>query len=243
MKTLLWKACKNSLPTKANLFRRKITTDARCEICKQEDEDIIHTRYRCLDLQSLGNSIPEWNQGTLKQSTCFTDFIGLVFAGTADPTLFSLVIWNLWNRRNNLRLGKPTHPLDKVLEHSRERQLESHSSPMTSTKQGRTQAATWTLPQDNWYKINFDGATFADDNSAGLGVVIRNKDGRVMASLSQKIPLPMSVIEVKVLAARRALELAVELGVDHFILEGDSKTLHKALLEEGRNFSSYGHLV
>ena len=64
-----------------------------------------------------------------------------------------------------------------------------------------------------------------------------------MASLSQKIPLLMSVIEVEVLAAQRALELAVELGVDHVILEGDSKILHKALLEEGRNFSSYGHLV
>ena len=53
----------------------------------------------------------------------------------------------------------------------------------------------------------------------------------------------MSVIEVKVLAARRALELAVELGVDHVILEGDSEMLHKALLEEGRNFTSYRHLV
>ena len=66
VKTLLWKACNNSLPTKANLFRRKITTNAWCEICKQEDEDILHALYRCPDLQSLGNSIPEWNQGTLK---------------------------------------------------------------------------------------------------------------------------------------------------------------------------------
>ncbi|KAK9990466.1 hypothetical protein SO802_025451 [Lithocarpus litseifolius] len=41
--------------------------------------------------------------------------------GTVDPVLFSLVLWNLWNRRNNLRLGKPTLPLDKVLEHSQER--------------------------------------------------------------------------------------------------------------------------
>ena len=31
---------------------------------------------------------------------------------TVDLALFSLVIWNLWNRRNNLRLGKPTLPLD-----------------------------------------------------------------------------------------------------------------------------------
>ena len=53
----------------------------------------------------------------------------------------------------------------------------------------------------------------------------------------------MSVIEVEVLAARRALELAVELGFDHVILEGDSEILHKALLAEDRNFTPYGHLV
>ena len=118
VKTMIWRACKNSLPTTANLFRRKITPDGRCEICKQEDEDIMHALYHCPALQSLGNSIPTWNQGSLKQSTCFTDFIGFIFAGTADPAPFALVLWNLWNRRNNLRLGKPTLPLDEVLEHS-----------------------------------------------------------------------------------------------------------------------------
>ena len=64
-----------------------------------------------------------------------------------------------------------------------------------------------------------------------------------MASLSQKIPLPILVIEAEVLAARRALELAVELGVDHIILEGKFEILHKALLAEGRNFTPYRHLV
>ena len=59
----------------------------------------------------------------------------------------------------------------------------------------------------------------------------------------KKSPMPMSVIEVEVLAARRALELAVELGFDHVILEGDSEILHKALLAEDRNFTPYGHLV
>ena len=58
----------------------------------------MHALYRCPTLQSLGNSIPTWNQGSLKQSTCFTDFIGFIFVGTEDPTLFALVLWNLWNR-------------------------------------------------------------------------------------------------------------------------------------------------
>lgn len=75
-----------------------------------------------------------------------------------------------------------------------------------------------------WYKINFEVATFAKDNKDGLGVVIRNNEGLVlvMASLTQKLPLPSTMIEVEVLAARRALELALETGFDNIILEGDS---------------------
>ncbi|KAK9990437.1 hypothetical protein SO802_025422 [Lithocarpus litseifolius] len=49
-------------------------------------------------------------------------------------------------------------------------------------------------------------------NCAGIGVVIRNKCGQAMVSLSQRIPLPYSAVEVEALAARRGLELALETG-------------------------------
>ena len=81
----------------------------------------------------------------------------------------------------------------------------------------------------HWVKINFDEATFAEDNTAGLGVVIRNDEGLVMASLSQQIPMTSTVIKVEVLAAKRALELVLEIGFDRIVLEGDSKMLFKAL--------------
>ena len=37
--------------------------------------------------------------------------------------------------------------------------------------------ARWTPPDDESYKINFDGALFQADNCSGIGVVIRNGDG------------------------------------------------------------------
>ena len=74
-------------------------------------------------------------------------------------------------------------------------------------------------------------------------MVIRNDAGLVMASLAQKIPMPSLVIEVEVLAARRALELALELGFDNIILEGDSEILLKALKNGGSRQSHYGHLT
>ena len=55
-----------------------------------------------------------------------------------------------------------------------------------------------------------------------------------MASLSQLILLPFSVIEVEVMAARRALELALECGFQRIVLEGDSEVLYKALQQGNR---------
>nr|POF26615.1 hypothetical protein CFP56_78698 [Quercus suber] len=81
----------------------------------------------------------------------------------------------------------------------------------------------------HWYKVNFDGVIFDSVNSAGLGVVIRNCEGLVMASLSQLVHLRTMVIEEETLATRRALELAIELGFDNLVLEGDSKVLIKVL--------------
>ena len=154
-----------------------------------------------------------------------------------------VVLWNLWKRRNNLRLGKPTIPLNKVLEHSREQRIESHSSPLTSTTSTTKQPARWTPPLDHWYKLNFDGATFADKDIAGIGIVVRNSDSLIMASLAQQVPLPPSIIEVETLAARRALEFALELGFERIILEGDSESLDKVLKTECSNFTMYRHLV
>ena len=51
------------------------------------------------------------------------------------------------------------------------------------------------------------------------------------------------MIEVKVLVVRRALELALEIGFDNIILEGDLEILFKALKNGGRSLAQYGHLT
>ena len=67
---------------------------------------------------------------------------------------------------------------------------------------------------------------------AGIGVIIPECSGLVMASLSQKIPLPLTALETKTLVAARALEFAQELGLNSVILEGDCEILIKSLMED-----------
>ena len=67
--------------------------------------------------------------------------------------------------------------------------------------------------------------------------MVRNSDSLIMASLAQQVPLPPSVIRVETLVTRRALEFALELGFERIILEGDSKSLDKALKTECSNYT------
>ena len=93
------------------------------------------------------------------------------------------------------------------------------------------------------YKVNYDGAHFAEEEAAGIGVVVRNELGQVMASLAKKFVMPPIVEILKAMAARRAMILMEELGLRKAIFEGDSETVVKALTGGCPDRSSIGHIV
>ena len=61
-------------------------------------------------------------------------------------------------------------------------------------------------------KVNFYGAVFGEEQEGGIGVVIRSNEGQVLATLSEKVPMPTSVETLEMLAARRAAIFAWELS-------------------------------
>ena len=72
---------------------------------------------------------------------------------------------------------------------------------------------------------------------------IRNELGQVMDSLSQRIPLPFTAIEVEALVAQRGLESAMETTFERFILEGDSQILITELKEDSHSLSNFCHIA
>ena len=51
MKNFVWWACKDALPTKANLCKRKVITEATCDNCKVMAKDCSHALFLCSNLQ------------------------------------------------------------------------------------------------------------------------------------------------------------------------------------------------
>ncbi|KAK9985759.1 hypothetical protein SO802_030710 [Lithocarpus litseifolius] len=183
VKTLMWRAGSDSLPSKSNLRKRKIPIDDTCSNCGLESETTMHAIWSCPLLVSV------WNV-----------HFGWLIRETVLP-----------------------HPPPKA-----------PSPPKDET---------WLPPPPSWVKVNFDEATFANSSSAGLGAIIRNDMGLVMAAFTQPIPLPTSVEMVEVLAARGALCFAKDLGFNKICVEGDSEIIIKALNHGGLSSSSFGHII
>ena len=91
--------------------------------------------------------------------------------------------------------------------------------------------------------MNFDGACFQDRNLAGATTIIRDVNGQILASMADTFTLPHCIVAVEVIAAVKALRLALELGHTSIILEGDSKIAIEALQSGRPTLAEYGHLI
>ena len=246
IKHFLWRACGEALPTKKNLCKRKVICNASCESCGKEEEDTIHALWECQVLKEIWWEIDICRSNLLTRFTCFRDLLTGIFQ-VQEPNQaekFAYVAWGIWTKRNTARMGQVSTPYQKIYAEAMDRLQEFHAvqveQPITDTavKQHR-----WRPPPSPLLKVNFDGALFMDSCKAGIGVVIRDSAGKVIWALSERIPLPKTVEDVEALAYRRAIEFALEKGLQQVVLEGDSATILNSILGGLPCLAPYGNII
>ena len=104
-------------------------------------------------------------------------------------------------------------------------------------------AVNWSPPSENLVKINYDKALFGESNGAGIGVVICNSEGEVMAALFEKIVKPQVAESVEILTPRHAVLFSSETGFHYSVSEGDSSTVIKLLQDRNVSHSQGGHIL
>ena len=182
---LLWRACKNSIPTKLNLLRRAIIVDPQCDRCKSEAVSPSHALWLCNELDPVWTSSAEWNFRSPKQFADYKELLSWILTNHSNLELFAMTAWSIWNQRNLVRMHTPCCNMNRIAQVSKERLEEFTAVIPPKPPPYPKPRIVWKPPSTNMLKINFDGAVFRKENRSGVGVVIRNFEGLVLASLSQ----------------------------------------------------------
>ena len=88
----------------------------------------------------------------------------------------------------------------------------------------------WQLPKPPWYKANLDDATFEHQKEAGIGVVIRDHNGAVVAALSKKLSVLLGAFETEAKAMEEAVEFAWNMGIRDCAFESEVQIVTNAML-------------
>ena len=152
----------------------------------------------------------------------------------------------MWYRQNKLRTTNEDYPVGQVSTNAKQALTEYHQGNQIVTLQSPVRTCprvNWSPPPTENFKVNFDGTTSKEIRKAGLGVVIWNFVGQLIASLYELVNLPYSSDIVEAMATARAIYVAQEISLNSFILEGDSEAVIKCLRSDDDSFYPFSHIL
>ena len=142
--------------------------------------------------------------------------------------LFWVQCWLIWTQHNCVLYGgQLKHPtsLNKRVEEFLE-EFKQAQATMDSNLREQLIGDAWQPPSSTEYKLNFDAAIFSGLEKSGIGAIIKNDKGEVMASMSA-IGLKVDTSEkAELLACRRSIEFVVDAGFTRLVIEGDNSNVN-----------------
>ena len=172
VKTLLWCACHEAMPTKSALFHCKISPDHLCVKCQASAENPLHALWSCIEFDSVWSNTMLWRNKGSMQFVDFKELLSWQIKNKNQLKLFAVINWTIWNQRNQVRLNQPADTLHQ-LAHLSKVWLDGYHGRLitldTQVQQVRRSKNRWRPPPSEFYKINFDGAVFPLEKKTGLG--------------------------------------------------------------------------
>ena len=138
-----------------------------------------------------------------------------------------LIYWGIWKSRNEVRHGGKKRPRPVIVRNAM-RLLEDYHSANVKPSQSSLNTqniAIWKPPPPGYFKVNIDGALFAKSKQFGVGVIMHDEDGNVVATMCWKLDLPLGVLEMEAKALEIGMTFAEEVGLRDVVCEGDSQLI------------------
>jgi ribonuclease HI len=246
-----WRLARNGLAVGVELQRRKIKTGVTCVVCHRE-ESLVHRFWLCPHSARVWELLREQTGLRLVSppDNCAPQHLLQAWLleqfGRMDEgelCLMLMTIYQLWLARNEAReavqIEDPNYTARRSFFLLEEWTNSRTSCPVHQA--GRVER--WRPPSQGWTKINADGAFNRESGHGGCGVVLRDHHGGFLAGACHFFPSVSDPEQAELLACRRGLVVAKELGLEKVLLETDCAAVVSKLHGKEMDRSIYGPLV
>uniref|UniRef100_A0A803PKU3 Reverse transcriptase zinc-binding domain-containing protein n=1 Tax=Cannabis sativa TaxID=3483 RepID=A0A803PKU3_CANSA len=206
IKIFAWRVMQNALPVATELSRRKVLTSATCSLCSNAWESIGHAMFNCTTARKVWRETKFTIDHTNAQSMYHGDY--LIHLSTLhskeDFELLVCTMWAIWHNRNKVTHGGVSRTSSNIAMFAQSH-LEKYSRLRTKNQQtttcsshysaapnvqstcDTTRAIPWTPLPLSGLKLNVDAAANQELKILGIGAIIRDHHGNVVAAMSKNV--------------------------------------------------------
>lgn len=220
IKFFTWQLIQNCLPNSVILKQKKILDSNFCPLCKSQPETNHHLFLECPLFDQIRRKLPNLqNYGK--------NFINIFYHFAKQPEtchMIATLFWLMWKARNNYIFKNI--PINNNIIWV---QKNIYLTPQNlATKKLNKINLQWKPPPHGWYILNIDGAVPRNPGNAGIGGIIRDHEGKLVAAFAKNIGYTTNN-KAEVWAFKFGLKLAADLELSHLIIETDSTFLLNCL--------------
>uniref|UniRef100_A0A803P2K3 Reverse transcriptase domain-containing protein n=1 Tax=Cannabis sativa TaxID=3483 RepID=A0A803P2K3_CANSA len=263
VKIFAWRVMQNALPTATGLHRRKVIDSAMCSLCNNAWESIGHALFNCTKAKKVWRD----TKFTIDHTHTHNMFNGdyLIHLSTLhskqDFELIICTMWAIWHDRNRVLHGGLSQPssvtvsfasshLDKYHRATERKQQQyqnciSQTSPVPAaeTFQQGVQHLPWSSPIFNGLKMNVDAAVDQARKIMGVGAIVRDHFGYVIAAMSKPVQGSFRSDEMEAKALYHSLNWALQLQLKLTHIDTDALRVSMAINSPSMNLSSFNDLI
>uniref|UniRef100_A0A803NGI9 Reverse transcriptase domain-containing protein n=1 Tax=Cannabis sativa TaxID=3483 RepID=A0A803NGI9_CANSA len=220
-----------------------------CSLCSNAWESVEHALFLCKHAKKVWRVAGISLNFDLVSRMSFADFLMLLstLKSTSEMEQLLCTLWFLWNDRNNFIHGKPglspTQLWAKSVAYFCNFQQQSTSSKSIRDSTGAAAQPHWISPPLDKLKMNVDAACDISRNKIGVGIIIRNSSGQVVAAYSKPLTGRLKPQEMEAKALLIGINWAARCNLSINLFESDSLILVNSINSISNAISSFGDLV
>jgi hypothetical protein len=237
-------------PAKNNLLRRGVVPDTLCPICTREEEIAQHALWSCPSIQDVWGYGPKKLQKGTEGIQNFTKVFDEYLMERCDLFKIELIVvvaQKIWFHIYGVVYGEAfIHPQQVF----REASLflyefwRTAAKDLAATSSIPTESSLlWQSPPTGMYKVNWDAAVDQKNERIGIGIVVRNHEGVVLAERSTTKSVMVKLVLSEVLVGVFMLWMCKKMSFIDIILERDTLQIVNVVKAPKNNWSKFEHII